>query len=107
MFAGAVAAVGLWMLLYAFGLAIGASTLNVQDAGSAEATGIFTGILGRRGAADRALHRWNRRRARGGCRPAGDGALHGFLTWAVAAMAGAFLLANLVGAVAGGVASNW
>jgi hypothetical protein len=35
----------------------------------------------------------------------GDGALHGFVTWALAAVGGAFLLANLVGAVAGGVAS--
>src|SRR6185312_15472416 len=45
-FAGAVAAVGLWMLLYALGLAIGASTLNVQNAESAKSTGIFTGVWG-------------------------------------------------------------
>lgn len=45
-FAGTVTAIGLWMLLYAFGLAIGVSTLNVQNAGSAKATGIFTGVWG-------------------------------------------------------------
>ena len=104
-FAGAVAAVGLWMLLYAFGLAVGASTLNVQDAGSAKATGIFTGIWGAV-APLIALFIGGIVAGRGrGVDRRGDGALHGFVTWALAAIGGAFLLANLVGAIAGGVAS--
>lgn len=104
-FAGAVAAVGIWMLLYAFGLAIGASTLNVQDAGSAKATGIFTGIWGAV-APLIALFIGGIVAGRGaGVDRRGDGALHGFVTWALAAIGGAFLLANLVGAIAGGVAS--
>ena len=104
-FAGAVAAVGLWMLLYAFGLAIGASTLNVQDAGSAKATGIFTGIWGAV-APLIALFVGGIVAGRGaGVDRRGDGALHGFVTWALAAIGGAFLVANLVGAIAGGVAS--
>jgi len=104
-FAGAVAAVGLWMLLYAFGLAIGASTLNVQDAGSAKATGIFTGIWGAV-APLIALFIGGIVAGHGaGVDRRGDGALHGFVTWALAAIGGAFLLANLVGAIAGGVAS--
>ena len=104
-FAGAVAAVGLWMLLYAFGLAIGASTLNVQDAGSAKATGIFTGIWGAV-APLIALFIGGIVAGRGaGVDRRGDGALHGFVTWALAAIGGAYLLANLIGAIAGGVAS--
>jgi len=104
-FAGAVAAVGLWMLLYAFGLAIGASTLNVQDAGSAKATGIFTGVWGAV-APLIALFIGGIVAGRGaGVDRRGDGALHGFVTWALAAIGGAWLLASLVGAVAGGVVS--
>jgi ribosomal protein L11 len=104
-FAGAVAAVGLWMLLYAFGLAIGASTLNVQDADSAKATGIFTGVWGAV-APLIALFIGGIVAGRGaGVDRRGDGALHGFVTWALAAILGAYMVANLVGAVAGGVAS--
>jgi len=104
-FAGAVAAVGLWMLLYAFGLAIGASTLNVQDAGSAKATGIFTGVWGAV-APLIALFIGGIVAGRGaGVDRRGDGALHGFVTWGLAAIGGAWLLASLVGAIAGGVAS--
>jgi len=104
-FAGAVAAVGLWMLLSAFGLAIGASTLNVQDAGSAKATGIFTGVWGAV-APLIALFVGGIVAGRGaGVDRRGDGALHGFVTWALAAIGGAFLLANLVGTIAGGLAS--
>jgi hypothetical protein len=104
-FAGAVAAVGLWMLLYALGLAVGASTLNVQDAGSAKATGIFTGVWGAV-APLIALFIGGIVAGRGaGVDRRGDGALHGFVTWGLATVGGAFLLANLVGAIAGGVAS--
>jgi hypothetical protein len=104
-FAGAVAAVGLWMLLYAFGLAIGASTLNVQNAGSAKATGIFTGVWGVVAplialfvggfVAGHGAGVWGR----------GDGALHGLVTWGLATIGGVWLLAGLVSSIAGGVAS--
>jgi hypothetical protein len=104
-FAGAVAAVGLWMLLYAFGLAVGASTLNVQDADSAKANGIFTGVWGVI-APLIALFIGGIVAGRGaGVDRRGDGALHGFVTWGLAAIAGAWLLASLAGAIAGGVAS--
>src|SRR4051812_1937544 len=97
-FAGAVAAVGLWMLLYAFGLAIGASTLNVQDAGSAKATGIFTGVWGAV-APLIALFVGGIVAGRGaGVDRRGDGALHGFVTWALAAIGGGVFLGHPVGA---------
>ena len=104
-FAGAVAAVGLWMLLYALGLAIGASTLNVQDSGNAKATGIFTGVWGVV-APLIALFVGGVVAGRGaGVIKRSDGALHGFVTWGLAAIGGAWLLASLVGAIGGGVAS--
>src|SRR5206468_7191488 len=104
-FAGTVAALGLWMLLYAFGLAIGASTLNAQDMDSAKATGIFTGVWGAVSPLI-ALFIGGVVAGRGaGVRKRGDGALHGFVTWGLATIAGAWLLASLVGAIAGGVAS--
>ncbi len=104
-FAGAVAAVGLWMLLYAFGLAIGASTLDVRDSGSAKATGIFTGVWGVV-APLIALFVGGIVAGRGaGVARRGDGALHGLVTWGLATIAGAWLLASLVGAIGGGIAS--
>jgi len=104
-FAGAVAAVGLWMLLYTLGLAIGASTLDVRDSGSAKATGIFTGVWGVV-APLIALFVGGVVAGRGaGVLRRGDGALHGFVTWGLAAIGGAWLLANLAGAIGGGVAS--
>ena len=43
-FGGAVTALGLWVLLYAFGLAVGLSSLDPAHPHSARASGIFTGI---------------------------------------------------------------
>src|ERR1051325_12225951 len=45
-FGGAFAALGLWMLLYAFGLAIGLTGLDPNDKGSLKSSGIFTGVWG-------------------------------------------------------------
>ena len=41
---GAVTALGLWILLYAFGLAVGLSSLNPGNPSSARGAGIFIGI---------------------------------------------------------------
>jgi hypothetical protein len=42
--AGAVTALSLWILLYAFGLAVGLTSLNPAHPGSVRGAGIFTGI---------------------------------------------------------------
>src|SRR5262245_17914484 len=42
-FGGAIAALGVWALLYAFGLAIGLSTVDPHE-GNVRGAGIFTGI---------------------------------------------------------------
>ena len=45
-FGGAFSALGIWLLLYAFGLAVGLSSINPNDAHSLKGSGIFTGIWG-------------------------------------------------------------
>lgn len=43
-FAGAITALGIWILLYAFGVAVGLSALNPESTSSLKGSGIFTGI---------------------------------------------------------------
>src|SRR5688500_12764152 len=45
-FAGAVAALGVWMMLYALGLALGLSSLDPNDPNTLKSSGAFTGIWG-------------------------------------------------------------
>ena len=45
-FAGAVTALALWLLLYSFGLAVGLTVIDPSDTGSLKSSGIFTGIWG-------------------------------------------------------------
>lgn len=104
-FAGAFVAVATWILLYAFGLAIGLSAIDPQDLGSARVAGIGTGIwsiiaplialfVGGYVAAHfagRVLRR--------------DGILHGVVVWALTAIGGllvlGLVLSNIVGAIFG------
>jgi hypothetical protein len=95
-FAGVVASLGVWALLYAFGLALGLSSINPDSPESAKGSGIFTGIWGLivplialfvggavagRGAG--IIHR-------------GGGALHGLVMWGLTTVLGAFLVGNLL-----------
>lgn len=104
-FAGVVAALGVWALLYAFGLAIGLSTINPENAESAKGSGIFTGIwalivplialfvggaVAGRGAG--IIHR-------------GGGALHGLVMWGLTTVLGAFFVGNLLTSALSGVVS--
>ena len=43
-FGGAVTALGLWVLLYAFGLAVGLSSLDPANPHSVRGSSIFTGV---------------------------------------------------------------
>ena len=42
----AVSALGLWLLLYAFGLAVGLTAIDPNNPGSLRSSGIFTGVWG-------------------------------------------------------------
>ncbi len=104
-FGGAVAALGLWILLYALGMAIGFSAVNPDNPRSLQGSGIFTGlwsvisplialfvggIVAGRGA---------------GVTTRLGGATHGLVMWGLTTLAGAWLLTSLVGALASGAAS--
>ena len=104
-FAGAVTSLGLWVLLYALGLALGLSSINPQDVGSAKSSGIFTGI-------------WSlvsplialfvggvvAGRGSGNATKAGGG-IHGMVMWGVTTLVGLWMVGNAVSAVAGGLFS--
>ncbi|HEY3451879.1 MAG TPA: hypothetical protein VGK67_36310 [Myxococcales bacterium] len=101
-FAGAFVAMGLWVLLYAFGLAVG---LNSLDMSNPKAIGTFTGIwsfvaplislfvgglVAARGAGpvDRTV-----------------GILHGAVVWGLTTVAGVLLVGMLASALVSGLAS--
>lgn len=101
LFAGAAAALGVWILLYALGVALGLSTVNPDNPDTLRASGVFTGIWGLvtplvalfvgglvAGRSAGALNR-------------GGGALHGLVVWSLTALGGLFLVANLLGGVLG------
>ena len=102
LFAGTVAALGIWILLFALGVALGLSTVDPQEAGSLRSSGIFTGVwslvtplialfIGGMIAA-RSVGPLNRL----------GGGVHGLVVWSLTAVAGVWLIANLFGGVLGG-----
>jgi hypothetical protein len=104
-FGGAFAALGLWLLLYAFGLAVGLSAIDPNNPASVRGSGIFTGIwsaitplialfVGGLVAA-RLAGVYNR----------GYGAIHGLVMWGLATVAGAYLAVVLLTAAVSGAAS--
>ncbi|MDQ3090585.1 MAG: hypothetical protein M3R46_02780 [Actinomycetota bacterium] len=104
-FGGAVSALGIWALLYAFGLALGLSTVNPNDPGSIKSSGIFTGVWSLVTPLI-ALFVGGMVASRGtGLTDRAGGALHGLVVWGVAVLLGAYLVMNLISSIVGGVAS--
>jgi hypothetical protein len=104
-FGGVFTALGLWLLLYTFGLAVGLSTIDPHDAGSLKGSGVFTGIWGAITPLV-ALFFGGWVAARGsGVRGRAEGALHGLVMWGLATVGGAYFALMLVSMVIGGVAS--
>lgn len=102
---GAVAALGIWVLLYAFGLALGLSTMEPSDPSSFKSSGIFTGVWGLV-APLIALFVGGVVSGRGsGAMTRTGGALHGLVMWGVTTLAGVYLIASLAQGVVGSVAS--
>lgn len=103
--AATVVSLGVWILLYAFGLAVGFTTLTPTDAGSWRATGIGTGIwsviaplialfiggliASRESTVIRRL----------------DAAVHGAVLWGLTAVLGLFLIGSLMTSLVGGAAN--
>ncbi|MBX7113133.1 MAG: hypothetical protein K1X64_02275 [Myxococcaceae bacterium] len=104
-FGGAVAALGLWAMLYTFGLALGLSTVNPNDPGSVKSSGIFTGIWSLLSPLI-ALFLGGMVASRGaGMMTRLGGALHGLIMWGLTTLVGAWLLSYVVGTLVSGVAS--
>ena len=101
-FAGMVAALGVWILLYAFGLALGLSTVNPDAPSSVRGSGIFTGVwslivplialfvggmVAGRGA---------------GPVTRGEGAIHGLIVWGLTTVVGLWMVVSLFGSIVSG-----
>jgi hypothetical protein len=104
-FGGAFAALGLWLLLYAFGLAVGLSTVDPNDPGSIKGSGIFTGIWsGVSPLIALFVGGFVASRVAGVFRR-GYGAIHGLVMWGLATVAGAYLAVMVVSSAVSGAAS--
>jgi len=102
---GAVTALAIWMLLYAFGLAIGLTSLNPADPSSARGAGIFTGVWALV-APLVALFVGGWMAGHGaGVRGHGAGAAHGLVMWGLTTLLGASMIVMLLSALVGGVFS--
>lgn len=102
-FGGAVAALGVWALLYALGLALGLSAVNPNDPGSLRSSGIFTGVWGLVAPLVALFIGGLVASRSAGVVTRTGGILHGFVMWGLTTMLGAWLLASLLGSVVGGV----
>jgi hypothetical protein len=104
-FGGAVAALALWAMLYALGLALGLSALDPDNPGSLRSSGIFTGIWGLvaplvalfvggmiAGAAARVTSKTG-------------GVVHGVVMWGLTTVVGAWGVVAVLTTVVQGVAS--
>lgn len=105
LFAGTVTALGLWVLLYALGLALGLSSINPLDAASAKSSGIFTGIWSILSPLI-ALFVGGIVAGRGsGSSVKGSGALHGLTMWSLTTLVGLWLVGSALSSLAGGLVS--
>src|SRR5688572_4870105 len=103
-FGGAVAALGIWALLHAFGLAVGLSTVDPAD-GNLRGAGIFTGIWSII-ASLIALFIGGLVASRGAdALTKGSGAMHGLVMWGLTTLIGAWAFANVVSSLMGGAVS--
>jgi hypothetical protein len=103
--AGAVAALGVWLMLYALGLALGLSSLDPNDPNTLKSSGAFTGIWSLITPLV-ALFVGGMVAGRGaGIVTKLGGAIHGLVVWGLTALAGGWLLMNLVTTLVGGVAA--
>jgi hypothetical protein len=104
-FAGAITALGLWILLYAFGLAVGLSSLNPANPGSARTAGMFTGAWALI-APLIALFVGGWVAGRGAnIHARGEGAAHGLVMWGLTTLIGASMMAVTMSVIVGGAVS--
>jgi hypothetical protein len=104
-FGGAVTALGIWLLLYAFGLAVGLTVLDARDPSSLKPSGIFTGIWAVVTPLI-ALFVGGMVAGRGAGVPGRrEGAAHGLVMWGLTTLVGAYIVVVALAAAMSGVAS--
>src|SRR5262249_39165410 len=104
-FAGTFTALGLWMLLYAFGLAIGLTALDPNKPASLKSSGIFTGIWGLITPLVALLVGGIVAGRGAGLFRREEGAMDGMVMWGLTTVLGAFFVISAAGAVLRGVAT--
>lgn len=97
LFAGAAAALAMWVLLYALGLALGLSTVDPKDTDTLRASGVFTGIWGLATPLVALFIGGLVAGRSAGPLSRGGGAIHGLVVWSLTALAGLYLVVNLFG----------
>jgi hypothetical protein len=97
LFAGAAAALAMWVLLYALGLALGLSTVDPKDTDTLRATGVFTGIWGLATPLVALFIGGLVAGRSAGPLSRGGGAIHGLVVWSLTALAGLYMVVNLFG----------
>jgi hypothetical protein len=103
-FGGAIAALGVWALLYAFGLAVGLSAIDPQDP-NLQSLGVFGGIWSLF-IPIVALFVGGLIAARGASTiTRGSGVMHAVVTWGLTTIVGAWAMANVLAALVGGAVS--
>lgn len=100
-FGGTVAALAVWLLLYSLGLALGLTSMEANDPGSARGAGIFTGIWGLVTplialfiggfVASRSADLASR----------SGGVFHGLVVWGLTLLVGAYFVMNVISGVLG------
>jgi hypothetical protein len=104
-FGGTIVALGVWVLLYAFGLAAGLSSIDPGEAGSVRGAGVGTGIWALV-APLIALFVGGMVAARtAGAIDRMTGAIHGAVIWGLATLVGVAFIGSVLGALLGGAFS--
>jgi hypothetical protein len=105
-FGGVFAALGIWVLLYAFGLAVGLTSIDPRHPSSLKGSGIFAGVWGVIFTPIVALFIGGFVAGHGsGVLARGEGMLHALVMWGMATVAGACLAFMLVSMLVTGAAA--
>lgn len=104
-FAGVVAAFAMWMMLNAFGVALGLTAIDPQDPETLRGSGIFTGVWGLIAPLIALFFGGLVAGHVAGPITRGDGAFHGLVTWGLTTIAGLYLMTSIFAMLLGGAGS--
>jgi hypothetical protein len=99
---GTFAALGIWTLMYAFGLAVGMSSVDPNDPGSLKGSGVFAGIWGLVAPLIALFVGGFVAGRLAGVFTRGHGAIHGLIMWGLATVAGIYLVVMTLSSLVAG-----